>query len=104
MWKEIGTAERRQSRNDIFYSACVTVGQKGEYGKPGYRPGTFVHPRWTAYDDANFWMNVAPDKRRWIKTEYCCSCCKGHKVRLDYQTLKVYEWVGSDEEYERDCK
>lgn len=92
-WIEIGKAEITHTGNDIFYSACVTVGKKGDYGKKDYRAGVYHHPKWTAYNDANFWDNVATQKDFWDKTVKCCTCCNGHKIKLDYKTLTVFEEI-----------
>lgn len=73
-----GRAEFDIHRNDMFWNACILDGETLE----------FFHPRWSGYNDAFWWDNVA-EKNRTVK----CTGSKGTEkyFRIDYHTLDVIE-------------
>ena len=84
--KMFGTAKFTRYGNDLYWDFTDL---RFLYGSRGECIGSeFFHARWSGYDDANWWDNVAPN----IKPIKCTSD-KGTVAyfRIDFRTCKVEE-------------
>ena len=86
---------------DLFWSVWISCGMGGSALWPKDCPKTntctvkpehtITRVKWSGYNDANWWTNVAPTDQARIRTMPC-----GRRFEINFETCEVFELIDPD--------